>query len=91
MEIKANELTINEIANIKNTIITATAENRRDILKAFNDFELQTELKARGAFCSANAEIIARHRAEIIARRYYELKGKAKAEKDFYERDKAKI
>ena len=79
MEIKANELTINEIANIKNTIITDTAENRRDILKAFDDMELQTELKARGAFCSANAEIIARHRAEIIARRYYELKGKNKA------------
>ena len=79
MEIKANELTINEIANIKNTIIAATAENRKDILKAFNDFELQTELKARGAFCSANAEVIARHRAEIISRRYYELKGKNKA------------
>ena len=46
--------------------------------------ELQTELKARGAFCSANAEIIARHRAEIIARRYYELKGKAKAERLHY-------
>ena len=55
MEIKANELTINEIANIKTTIITATAENRKDILKAFNDFELQTELKARGAICSTNA------------------------------------
>ena len=55
MEIKANELTINEIANIKNTIIAATAENRKDILKAFNDFELQTELKARGAICSTNA------------------------------------
>ena len=55
MEIKANELTINEIDNIKNTIITATAENRKDILKAFNDFELQDELKARGAICSANA------------------------------------
>ena len=79
MEIKANELAIKDIASIKNTIITATAENRRDILKAFDDMELQTELKARGAFCSANAEIIARHRAEIIARRYYELKGKNKA------------
>ena len=79
MEIKANELTTNEIANIKTTIITATAENRRDILKAFDDMELQTELKARGAFCSANAEVIARHRAEIISRRYYELKGKSKA------------
>ena len=55
MEIKANELTINEIANIKNTIIAATAENRKDILKAFNDFELQDELKARGAICSTNA------------------------------------
>lgn len=55
MEIKANELTINEIANIKTTIITATAENRKDILKAFNDFELQDELKARGAICSTNA------------------------------------
>ena len=55
MEIKANELTINEIASIKTTIITATAENRKDILKAFNDMELQTELKARGAICSANA------------------------------------
>lgn len=55
MEIKANELTINEIANIKTTIITATAENRKDILKAFNDFELQAELKARGAICSTNA------------------------------------
>ena len=84
MEIKANELAIKELNSIKNTIITATAENRRDILKAFNDFELQTELKARGAFCSANAEIIARHRAEIIARRYYELKGKAKAERLHY-------
>ena len=88
MEIKANELAIKELNSIKNTIITATAENRRDILKAFDDMELQTELKARGAFCSANAEIIARHRAEIIARRYYELKGKAKAEKDFYGRNK---
>ena len=28
---------------------------------------------------SAFAEVIARHRAEIIARRYYELKGKSKA------------
>ena len=84
MEIKANELAIKELNSIKNTIITATAENRRDILKAFNDFELQTELKARGAFCSANAEVIARHRAEIIARRYYELKGKAKAERLHY-------
>ena len=55
MEIKANELTINEIASIKTTIITATAENRKDILKAFNDFELQAELKARGAICSTNA------------------------------------
>lgn len=55
MEIKANELAIKDIASIKNTIITATAENRRDILKAFDDMELQTELKARGAFCSANA------------------------------------
>ena len=55
MEIKANELTINEIANIKTTIITATAENRKHILKAFNDFELQAELKARGAICSTNA------------------------------------
>ena len=55
MEIKANELTINEIANIKTTIITATAENRKDILKAFNDFELQDELKVRGAICSTNA------------------------------------
>lgn len=55
MEIKANELTINEIASIKTTIITATAENRKDILKAFNDFELQDELKARGAICSTNA------------------------------------
>ena len=55
MEIKANELTINEIDSIKTTIITATAENRKDILKAFNDFELQTELKARGAICSTNA------------------------------------
>ena len=55
MEIKANELTINEIDSIKNTIITATAENRKDILKAFNDFELQAELKARGAICSTNA------------------------------------
>lgn len=79
MEIKANELAIKELNSIKNTIITATAENRKDILKAFDDMELQTELKARGAFCSANAEIIARHRAEIIARRYYELKGKSKA------------
>ena len=79
MEIKANELAIKELNSIKNTIITATAENRRDILKAFDDMELQTELKARGAFCSANAEIIARYRAEIIARRYYELKGKSKA------------
>ena len=84
MEIKANELAIKELNSIKNTIITATAENRRDILKAFDDMELQTELKARGAFCSANAEIIARHRAEIIARRYYELKGKAKAERLHY-------
>ena len=50
MEIKANELAIKDIASIKNTIITATAENRKDILKAFNDFELQTELKARGGF-----------------------------------------
>lgn len=55
MEIKANELTINDIANIKTTIIAATAENRKDILKAFNDMELQTELKARGAICSTNA------------------------------------
>ena len=55
MEIKANELAIKELNSIKNTIITATAENRRDILKAFDDMELQTELKARGAFCSANA------------------------------------
>lgn len=55
MEIKANELTINEIDSIKTTIITATAENRKDILKAFNDFELQDELKARGAICSTNA------------------------------------
>ena len=55
MEIKANELTINEIDSIKTTIITATAENRKDILKAFNDFELQAELKARGAICSTNA------------------------------------
>ena len=55
MEIKANELTINEIANIKNTIIAATAENRKDILKAFNDFELQTELKARGILQNSNA------------------------------------
>ena len=55
MEIKANELTKNEIANIKNTIMAATAENRKDILKAFNDFELQDELKARGAICSTNA------------------------------------
>lgn len=54
MEIKANELTINEIANIKTTIIAATAENRKDILKAFNDMELQAELKARGAICSTN-------------------------------------
>lgn len=86
MEIKANELAIKELNSIKNTIITATAENRRDILKAFDDMELQTELKARGAFCSANAEIIARHRAEIIARRYYELisKNKAKAERLHY-------
>lgn len=91
MEFKANELAIKDIASIKNTIITATAENRRDILKAFDDMELQTELKARGAFCSANAEVIARHRAEIISRRYYELKGKSKAERGFYERDKAKI
>ena len=28
---------------------------------------------------SAFAEVIARHRAEIIARRYYELKSKGKA------------
>ena len=55
METKANELAIKELNSIKNTIITATAENRRDILKAFNDFELQTELKARGAICSTNA------------------------------------
>ena len=55
MEIKANELAIKEIASIKNTIITATAENRRDILKAFNDFELQTELKARGILQNSNA------------------------------------
>ena len=55
MEIKANELTINQIANIKTTIITATAESRKDILKVFNDFELQDELKARGAICSTNA------------------------------------
>ena len=55
MEIKANELTINEIANIKNTIITATAESRRDILKAFDDMELQTELKARGILQNSNA------------------------------------
>lgn len=37
---------------------------------------------------SVFAEVIAHHRAEIIARRYYELKGKAKAEKDFYGRNK---
>ena len=55
MEIKANELAIKELNSIKNTIITATAESRKDILKAFDDMELQTELKARGAFCSANA------------------------------------
>ena len=55
MEIKANELAIKDIANIKTTIITATAENRKDILKAFNDMELQDELKARGAICSTNA------------------------------------
>lgn len=30
---------------------------------------------------SAFAEVIARHRAEIIARRYSELKNKAKAER----------
>ena len=30
---------------------------------------------------SVFVEIIARYRAEIIARRYYELKGKAKAER----------
>lgn len=28
---------------------------------------------------SVFADVIARHRAEIIARRYYELKGKSKA------------
>lgn len=56
MEIKAkNELTIKELNSIKNTIITATAENRRDILKAFNDFELQTELKDRGILQNSNA------------------------------------
>lgn len=55
MEIKANELTIKELNSIKNTIITATAENRRDILKAFNDFELQAELKARGILQNSNA------------------------------------
>ena len=55
MEIKANELAIKELNSIKSTILTATAENRKDILKAFNDFELQTELKARGAICSTNA------------------------------------
>lgn len=55
MEIKANELAIKELNSIKSTILTATAENRKDIIKAFNDFELQTELKARGAICSTNA------------------------------------
>ena len=55
MEIKANELAIKELNSIKNTIITATAENRRDILKAFNDFELQTELKAREILQNSNA------------------------------------
>lgn len=55
MEIKANELAIKELNSIKNTIITATAENRRDILKAFNDFELQTELKARGILQNSHA------------------------------------
>lgn len=33
---------------------------------------------------SVFAEVIARHRAEIISRRYYELKGKAKAERLHY-------
>ena len=55
MEIKANELAIKELNSIKNTIITATAENRKDILKAFNDFELQDELKARGILQNSNA------------------------------------
>ena len=55
MEIKANGLTIKELNSIKNTIINATAESRMDILKAFDDMELQAELKARGAFCSTNA------------------------------------
>ena len=54
MEIKANELAIKELNSIKNTIITATAENRRDILKAFDDMELQTELKARGILQKSN-------------------------------------
>ena len=48
MEIKANELAIKEIASIKNRITTAPAESRRDILKACDHMELQTELKARG-------------------------------------------
>ena len=73
MEIKANELAIKELNSIKNTIITATAENRRDILKAFDDMELQTELKARGAFCSANAF----YKAEIETLRQTNKKLKA--------------
>lgn len=56
MEFKANnELTIKEIDSIKETIKAVTAENRADILKAFDDMELQRELKKRGAICSVNA------------------------------------
>ena len=73
MEIKANELAIKDIASINTTILTATAENRRDILKAFDDMELQTELKARGAFCSANAF----YKAEIESLRQTNKKLKA--------------